>query len=85
MKIDRELLDYFDDSFLVVLLTFAVCVPLDWFFNHPSEAHWRNVGLAFLVFVMVQIARVRVKRTDDKLNEIDGKLDTILKKLNESR
>jgi len=76
MKIDD---DVFDFRFLALLIAFAVGVPLDWFFNRPSEAHWLAVSGAFVLLVVLHY----VDNIQTRLTQVEGKLEAILRKLNE--
>ena len=77
MKIDT---DIFDHDFVLLLFVFAVGLPLDWYFYHPSEAHWAGVGAAFILLVIYQT----VDKTRARMKMVEGKLDAILKKLDET-
>lgn len=78
MKIDD---DVFDFRFIALLIAFAVGAPLDWFFNRPSETHWLGVGAAFVLLAILHY----VDNTQTRLTRVEGKLEAILRKLNEPK
>jgi len=69
----------FDFRFLALLFAFVVGSLWDWFFNHPSGLHWLGVGAAFILLVTFHY----VDNIQTRLVQVEGKLDAILKKLNE--
>ena len=69
----------FDPRRALLWFVFVIGGLTDWFFYRPSEAHWVGVGAAFLLLTIY----TEVYITQAKLKEVQGKLDAILKKLNE--
>jgi len=65
----------------IIPLTIAFVIGgfIDWFFNRPSETHWVVVMAFFIALVALEY----LSTIQDRLKAVQGKLDAILKKLDE--
>jgi len=66
-----------DSRAAALIFAFVVGSFCDWYFNHPSEAHWLGVGAAFILLM----TNLSVSSTEDRVKRIEAKLDAVLAKL----
>ncbi len=66
-----------DSRFAVLVFAFVVGSFFDWYFNHPSTAHWLGVGAAFILLAI----HLSVSDTETRVKRIEAKLDAVLAKL----
>jgi hypothetical protein len=67
----------FDSRFAALVFAFVVGAFFDWYFNHPSEAHWLGVGAAFILLAI----HLSVSNAETRAKRIEAKLDDVLEKL----
>jgi hypothetical protein len=66
-----------DSRFAALVFAFVVGSFFDWYFNHPSDAHWLVVGATFILLAI----HLSVSNTETRVKRIEAKLDAVLEKL----